>query len=71
MKDGSRKIVEISEVVGMESDVVTLQTIYQFQLESYDNTGKALGHFRFTGIRPRVVDKMEDHGIHALDSWFA
>lgn len=71
MKDGSRKIVEISEVVGMESDVVTLQTIYQFQLEGYDNTGKALGHFRPTGIRPRVVDKMEDHGIHALDSWFA
>lgn len=70
MKDGSRKIVEIAEVVGMESDVITLQTIYQFQLEGYDNSGKVFGHFRATGIRPRVVSKMEERGIHALDAWF-
>lgn len=70
MKDGSRKIVEVAEVVGMESDVITLQTIYQFQLEGYDNSGKAFGHFRATGIRPRVVSKMEERGIHALDAWF-
>ena len=70
MKDGSRKIVEISEVVGMESDVITLQTIFQFVLEGYDNTGKALGHFQATGIWPKVAAKMEDRGIHAMDSWF-
>ena len=70
MKDGSRKIVEISEVVGMEADVITLQTIFQFVLEGYDNTGRALGHFQATGIWPRVTAKMEDRGIHAMESWF-
>lgn len=70
MKDGSRKIVEISEVIGMESEVVTLQTIYRFVPEGFDNSGKALGRYEATGIRPKVIGKMEDRGIHAMDSWF-
>lgn len=71
MKDGSRKIVEISEVIGMESDVVTLQTLYRFVPEGFDTSGKALGRYEATGIRPRVIGKMEDRGIHPMDSWFA
>jgi len=71
MKDGTRKIVEISEVVGMESDVVTLQTLYRFVPEGFDNSGKALGRYEATGIRPKVIGKMEDRGIHAMDSWFS
>lgn len=70
LKDGSRKIVEISEVIGMEGDVVTLQTIYQYVVDGYDKTGSVVGRFQSTGIRPKVLGKMEDRGIHVMDSWF-
>lgn len=71
LKDGSRKIVEISEVLGMEGEVVTLQTLFQYEIEGYDNTGRVIGHFRSTGIRPKVLGKIEDSGIRIADSWFA
>ena len=71
LKDGSRKIVEISEVVGMEGEVVTLQTLFRFNVEGYDATGKVMGRFQSTGIRPMVLSKMEDRGIHISDTWFA
>ena len=70
LKDGSRKIVEISEVVGMESDVVVLQTVFHFVLERYDSTGRAIGAFVPTGIRPRVIEKMEERGIPVQGTWF-
>ena len=71
LKDGSRKIVEISEVVGMEGEVITLQTLFRFNVEGYDATGKVMGRFQSTGIRPMVLSKMEDRGIHISDTWFA
>ena len=62
--------MEISEVVGMEGEVVTLQTLYHFVIDGYDSAGKVMGKFQFTGIRPKVIGKMEDRGIHVADSWF-
>lgn len=71
LKDGSRKIVEITEVLGMEGEVVTLQTLYQYEIEGYDNTGRVMGRFKSTGIRPKVLGRLEDSGIRISDSWFA
>lgn len=70
LKDGSRKIVEISEVVGMEGDIVTLQPIFEYDVEGYDSRGKVIGHFTPSGVRPNVVGKLEERGVPVMSSWF-
>ncbi len=64
MKDGSRKIVNITEVVGMEGDTVQLQDIFFFEQTGVDERGKFIGRLRATGVRPRFLDKIEQHGIY-------
>ena len=63
MRDGSRKCVAITEVQGMEGDVITMSDIYKFELTGYEN-GRAIGALRPTGLRPRFMDKLEAAGIH-------
>jgi pilus assembly protein CpaF len=64
LKDGSRKVVSISEVMGMEGDTVTMQEIFKFESKGAEaQTGKILGEFNPTGIRPRVIDRLFDMGI--------
>jgi pilus assembly protein CpaF len=63
LPDGSRKIVSISEIVGMEGEVVTMQDLYVFQREGVDEEGKVIGRFRPTGIRPQFADKLAVRGI--------
>jgi pilus assembly protein CpaF len=63
MRDGSRKCVAITEVQGMEGDVITMSDIYKFELTGYEN-GRAIGALRPTGLRPRFMDKIEAAGIH-------
>lgn len=63
LKDGSRKITHISEVVGMEGDIITLQDIYVFVQNGKDEKGKIVGEFKATGIKPRFLDKLEANGI--------
>ena len=53
LSDGTRKIMSISEVVGMEGDVVTMQDIFVFERVGIGEKGKVLGRFRPTGIRPK------------------
>lgn len=62
-KDGSRKITHITEVVGMEGEVITLQDIFLFQQEGYDQAGRVRGRFVATGIRPRFLPKLEARNI--------
>lgn len=69
-RDGSRKIVSISEVVGMEGDTITLQDIFQFQQNGLDAAGKVAGTFQATGIRPHLVSKLEEEGLRVRDEWF-
>jgi pilus assembly protein CpaF len=58
-KDGSRRITHITEVERMEGEVVTLQDIFTFDTAAgFDRDGRALGHLRPTGLRPKVLDKM-------------
>lgn len=70
LRDGSRKIVNITEVVGMEGDTITLQDLYTFKMEGVDNFGKIRGNFISTGIRPKFLEKLTASGIMIRDDWF-
>lgn len=70
MTDGTRKVTSISEIVGMEGDIITLQDIFIFEKTGIDSSGKVLGHFRATGIRPKFADKLEIAGINLPDDLF-
>jgi pilus assembly protein CpaF len=63
MKDGTRKITRITEVSGMEGDVITMTDIFQFEQSGYED-GKVIGRLRPTGLRPKFIDKIEVAGIH-------
>jgi pilus assembly protein CpaF len=63
MRDGSRKIVSITEVSGMEGDIITTTDLFIFEQMGYEN-GKIVGKLRPTGLRPRFMDKIEAAGIH-------
>lgn len=62
MRDGTRKIVNITEIAGMEGDVVTMTDIYIFEQTGIEN-GKIIGKLRPTGLRPRFYEKIEASGI--------
>ncbi|EKV30694.1 Type II/IV secretion system ATP hydrolase TadA/VirB11/CpaF [Caenispirillum salinarum AK4] len=63
MRDGSRKITHITEVVGMEGDVVTLQDLFVYDFEGETADGKIIGRHRGTGLRPAVWDKARYFGL--------
>ncbi len=64
LKDGSRKIVNITEVQGMEGDVVVLQDVFLFEQTGLDERGKIVGQLRPTGIRPKFVELFEQQNIY-------
>lgn len=70
MKDGSRKVINITEVVGMEGDTITLQDIYTYKVEGIDSNGRMKGNFTSTGIRPNFLEKLTSSGIIVRDDWF-
>jgi len=61
--DGTRKVTQISEVAGMESEVITLTDIFQFQQTGTDPEGKPVGQFRPTGLRPMFANRLEAAGF--------
>jgi len=63
MHDGSRKVTAITEVGRMESDVVTMQDIFEFTMEKLTEDGHVVGALRPTGLRPGFLPKFEKHGI--------
>jgi hypothetical protein len=64
LKDGSRKITSITEVVGMEGETITMQEIFRFESRGADPaTGKIVGEFNPTGIRPKIIDRLFDMGV--------
>ncbi|HEY8453511.1 MAG TPA: CpaF family protein [Natronosporangium sp.] len=63
MRDGTRKVVKITEVSGMEGDVITMTDIFSFEQTGYEE-GKVIGRLRPTGLRPKFIDKIEAAGIH-------
>ena len=64
MSDGTRKVVTVSEITGMEGDVVVMQDIFRFEKRGMDRDGKVLGEFRATGVRPKFLDAVHAAGIH-------
>jgi pilus assembly protein CpaF len=63
LSDGSRKLVTVSEIVGMEGDIITMQDIFVYEREGIGPDDKVQGHFRATGIRPRFSDRLKSYGI--------
>jgi pilus assembly protein CpaF len=70
LTDGGRKIVSISEISGMEGDVITMQDIFVYDREGIDSQGQVLGRFRATGIRPRFTERLKAYGIELPMSLF-
>ncbi|MBI4372295.1 MAG: CpaF family protein [Candidatus Omnitrophica bacterium] len=63
MNDGVRRLVSLSEVTGMEGNVVAMQDIVVFQQQGVTPEGKVIGEFKFTGVRPRFLDRLKTSGL--------
>ena len=71
LKDGSRKITSISEIVGMEGDVIRMQEIFTYDTDGeMDSSGKFKGQFKATGIVPKCVEKIRENGVNVNYDWF-
>jgi pilus assembly protein CpaF len=71
LRDGSRRITHISEVVGMEGDIITMQDLFLFDYGmGIDDNGRYLGHLKATGIRPSFANKLADQGLKLSLSMF-
>lgn len=71
LSDGSRKIKAITEVVGMQGDVVTLSEIFKFKEEGFDKKRKIIGSFQSTGLVPTFIEKFEARGVQIPRSIFS
>ena len=63
LADGSRKVTNVSEITGMEGDIITMQDIFVFEKLGITKEGKVAGRFRATGVRPKVAERMRGAGI--------
>jgi pilus assembly protein CpaF len=70
LKDGTRKIVNITEVQGMEGEIIVLQDIFSFKQEGLNSEGKIIGRLVPTGVRPKFYDRLEASGIQIPSSVF-
>ena len=70
LQDGSRRVTHLTEVQGMEGDVVTLQDIFIFEQTGKDENNKIVGRFKPTGIRPKFLEKLAGNGIHLPNDIF-
>ncbi len=71
LKDGSRRVVAVSEVLGMEGDVITMQDLFTFDfMAGQDANGRYLGSLRSTGIRPNFVEDLHNHGVNLAPDLF-
>lgn len=71
LRDGSRKVISISEVVGMEGDTVSMQDLFKYETDGrVDDNGKFVGSFKATGIRPFCLEKIRACGVNVNNDWF-
>ncbi|MDP9347817.1 MAG: CpaF family protein [Gemmatimonadota bacterium] len=70
LSDGTRKVMTITEVMGMEGDMVTMQDIFFYEREGVGPNGAVIGRVRSTGIRPRIAERIQAHGIHLSPAVF-
>jgi pilus assembly protein CpaF len=65
--DGKRRITSVAEITDIQAGVITMQEIFKFEQHGVDAAGKIVGDFRFTGIRPRALDRIERYGINPAE----
>ena len=71
LRDGTRKITSITEITGMEGDVVSMQDIFVYETDgAVDATGKFIGKFNATGVRPNCLEKIKGNGVTVNNEWF-
>ncbi len=70
LSDGSRKVTTVSEITGMEGDVITMQEIFVFEKMGVTQDGKVIGRFRATGVRPKMCERLKASGIHLPGDMF-
>jgi pilus assembly protein CpaF len=70
LSDGTRKVMTISEVTGMEGDVISMQDIFVFERVGIDENGKVKGAFRATGIRPKFAERLATAGCRLRATLF-
>jgi pilus assembly protein CpaF len=68
---GKRKIVSVSEITGMEGEQIQMHDLFVFEQTGVDENGQATGRFTATGIRPRVIQRIEHAGMRLPSEWFA
>ena len=64
LTDGTRRCTSISEITGMEGEMITMQEIFMFERTGVDSMGKVIGRFRSTGIRPRFAERLKQYGMN-------
>jgi pilus assembly protein CpaF len=70
LTDGSRKLVSLQEITGMEGDIISMQEIFRFEQTGVDQDAKVQGHFCATGVRPRFVDRLRMFGAAVPEDTF-
>jgi pilus assembly protein CpaF len=71
LSDGTRKVMNISEVIGMEGDIITMQDLFLFERKGMTEEGSVMGAFRARGIRPRSAERLQAVGINLEETLFA
>jgi pilus assembly protein CpaF len=70
LTDGTRKLVSMQEITGMEGEIISMQEIFRFEQRGVDPQGRVLGHFGATGVRPRFADRLRLFGVPVPDDAF-
>jgi pilus assembly protein CpaF len=68
--DGTRRITYLSEITGMEEDIVSMQDVFVFEKKGVSPDGRVLGNFTATGIRPKFAERLKASGINVPAAWF-
>jgi pilus assembly protein CpaF len=70
LSDGTRKVTQVSEITGMEGDIISMHDIFVFERDSVRDDGKVLGRFKATGVRPKCADRLATAGTILSPSLF-
>jgi len=70
LSDGTRKVMSIAEITGMEAEIISMQEIFAFKKTGLADTGAVLGEFMATGIRPRLAERLAASGVNLPPSMF-
>jgi len=70
LTDGRRKVMSISELTGMEGEVITMQDVFTYRQTGVDTDGTVKGYFQATGVRPRFMERLKARGISLPETLF-